>query len=57
MVKSDARRLKQTLLNLVSNAMKFTMQGSIVINVGYSFDKSHLEFIVKDTGVGISEND
>ncbi|MBC8079364.1 MAG: PAS domain S-box protein, partial [Gorillibacterium sp.] len=53
----DAARLRQVLLNLVSNAVKFTEQGSIEVNVkGIPCMKPRyltLEFTVKDTGIGI----
>jgi signal transduction histidine kinase/CheY-like chemotaxis protein len=54
---SDAYRLRQVLLNLVSNAVKFTRQGSISISpqieeIGQG--KGNLVVKVKDTGIGIS---
>ena len=58
-VVSDPVRIRQVLLNLVSNAMKFTFQGSIVIilRAGKATgpDTMLLEFCVKDTGVGIDK--
>jgi signal transduction histidine kinase len=48
---SDPTRLKQILINLTSNACKFTYKGSILI--GYTRANQHMEFFVKDTGVGI----
>ena len=53
----DVMRLRQIFVNLIGNAIKFTPQGEIVVNVecesrddlGY-----HLRFSVKDTGIGIS---
>lgn len=53
-IKSDPTRLRQILLNLVSNAIKFTDSGGITINVLYSGDASrNLRFEVIDTGIGI----
>ncbi len=49
----DDVRLKQILINLISNAIKFTEQG--FINFGYSLKNGNtLEFFVKDTGIGIA---
>jgi len=48
---SDQSKIKQVLFNLISNALKFTDKGSI--DFGYSSKKEHLEFFVKDTGIGI----
>jgi signal transduction histidine kinase/CheY-like chemotaxis protein len=52
----DPVRLNQILLNLVSNAVKFTEKGKITIAVnciGDSKDRVLMEFSVKDTGIGI----
>lgn len=50
----DETRLKQVIYNLVANAVKFTLQGSI--KVGYRrMDDSVVEFFVSDTGSGIPE--
>lgn len=52
----DADRINQILLNLLSNAMKFTDKGSISINIRASSKMRHgIEFSVSDTGSGISE--
>lgn len=48
----DPLRLQQILLNLVSNALKFTPQGEVVVEVGLA--GGGLRFAVKDTGIGIS---
>ncbi len=55
-LQSDRRRLKQALMNLVSNAVKFTDSGSIILKAGVSGDKN-LEMSVIDTGIGIREAD
>ena len=54
-LKSDAKRLKQVLINLVSNAMKYTNQGSITIVVKFDRISNQLNIAVKDTGQGIRE--
>lgn len=56
----DPHRLKQVLLNLVSNALKFTNQGEVVISVKVITqgpNKLQLEFIVRDTGIGMKEEE
>ena len=54
----DAIRLRQILVNLVGNAIKFTQQGSIDIDVEVIDTKKHapieLRFAVSDTGIGIN---
>ncbi|WP_138476796.1 hybrid sensor histidine kinase/response regulator [Dyadobacter bucti] len=53
----DSQRLRQILINLVGNAIKFTHQGEIFINVHFSkaIDAEHIElrFAIRDTGIGI----
>ena len=48
---SDKNRLYQVLLNFVTNALKFTSEGSIVID--YRINGNEVRFSVKDTGMGI----
>ncbi|KAL4448711.1 hypothetical protein ABPG74_012800 [Tetrahymena malaccensis] len=55
-VYSDKRRIKQILINLVGNALKFTERGSISIEYNLISDKNLVEIVVRDTGVGISES-
>lgn len=50
---SDEHKVVSVLTNLLKNAIKFTKEGSI--EFGYKKRTEHLEFFVKDTGVGISE--
>ncbi len=53
---SDAVRVKQVLLNLLSNACKFTTQGRITLMARRetSATGAHLSFIVNDTGIGMT---
>ena len=53
-VYNDRQRLKQILINLISNAIKFTEQGGIDIEVN-SLAKNSLEICVQDTGIGIAD--
>ena len=55
----DPVRLHQIILNLVSNAVKFTSRGSIIVSVRLlteDDEKVTVEFAVADTGIGIPEN-
>ena len=54
-VYGDAPRLRQVLINLLGNAVKFTEKGEVVLKFISSNDLS--TFIVSDTGAGISEED
>lgn len=51
----DPKRLHQALVNLITNAIKYTPQGKITIELKDTF--SALEIRVKDTGMGISSDD
>jgi signal transduction histidine kinase len=53
---SDHGRIKQVLINLLSNALKFTQKGSIKVKITETESKK-LKFVVCDTGVGIPLND
>ncbi|MES2888596.1 MAG: ATP-binding protein [Pseudomonadota bacterium] len=53
---SDPRLLRVVLDNLVSNALKFTRQGEVVVRLGVGADATHW-FEVADTGIGMSEAD
>lgn len=51
---TDSRRLQQILLNLLSNALKFTLKGEITLSI--TQENSCIKFAVSDTGIGISES-
>ena len=53
-INTDRNRLAQVINNFISNAIKFTKQGSI--NFGYQLKKDQLYFYVTDTGCGIPED-
>jgi signal transduction histidine kinase/CheY-like chemotaxis protein len=59
MIIADATRLKQVLINIISNAIKFTKKGSITINIELeetNEDDCIILFKVKDTGIGIASD-
>lgn len=59
-VKGDPARLKQIIINLAGNAIKFTEKGSVKIEIEQTAETDHditLRFSVSDTGVGISLED
>jgi PAS domain S-box-containing protein len=49
----DARRLRQVLLNLADNAVKFTAVGGVGIRVERAENPNHVRFAVADTGIGM----
>ncbi len=57
-VKSDSGRLKQLMLNLIGNAMKFTKHGEVDVRVTLAAttgDTSRVRFEIRDTGIGIEK--
>jgi signal transduction histidine kinase/CheY-like chemotaxis protein len=56
LLKGDSLRLEQVLLNLCSNAFKFTQQGAVTLIVALDKDEkfARVRFTVQDTGIGIS---
>jgi PAS domain S-box-containing protein len=59
LLKGDPGRLRQILVNLAGNAIKFTLHGEVVIAVkmvSESSDRVTMHFEVSDTGIGISED-
>lgn len=57
--RGDDLRIKQVLLNILSNAIKFTERGSITLEVGLDPDlaefEQYIRFVIRDTGIGISD--
>ena len=56
-LKSDRQKVKQIVLNLLSNALKFTPQGSVTIGAAYDRRSRSMAIAVSDTGVGIPAGD
>lgn len=54
-VRADHKRLRQILINLLANAVKFTDAGSIMMRLRYVHEIAHFE--IEDTGIGISDAD
>lgn len=54
-IASDPTRIYQVLLNLMSNALKFTHEGSVTVRIERVPEAEHLRFSVIDTGIGLSE--
>jgi PAS domain S-box-containing protein len=55
-IKSDRQKVKQILLNLLSNALKFTPTGSVTMSATYDARGRTVSVAVKDTGVGIPDD-
>jgi signal transduction histidine kinase len=56
-VRSDRAKVKQIVLNLVTNAIKFTPKGSVTVRASFLGRSGRLSISVADTGIGIAEAD
>ena len=59
LLNGDATRLSQILANLIGNAVKFTVNGGIIVTIKtrkIDIDKVDIEFTIHDTGIGIEES-
>jgi PAS domain S-box-containing protein len=54
-IRADEKRLRQILINLLGNAVKFTQHGGVTLKMGYH--NGNIRFQVEDTGVGIAAAD
>ncbi len=50
-INTDAKRVRQVLINLLTNGNKFTSKGAVY--AGYTLDEDFIRFCVRDTGIGI----
>jgi hypothetical protein len=57
-IKTDSVRVRQCLINLIENAIKFTKQGHVYMNVSMEYIEGapYIRFDIEDTGIGISED-
>ena len=56
-ISSDETKIRQIALNLIGNAIKFTESGSVAVSFALNKDDATLSIIVKDTGIGIAEEE
>ena len=56
-LRSDRQKVKQIVLNLLSNALKFTPSGSVTIRAAYDRRGKQMAISVRDTGIGIARED
>src|SRR5258708_26071755 len=56
-LRSDRSKVKQVLMNLLSNALKFTPLGSVTIASEYLLSTKQVRIAVADTGIGIAKKD
>ncbi len=54
-VRADEKRLRQILINLLGNAIKFTAQGRVTLRARYAREMAHIE--IEDTGPGLSAHE
>ena len=58
-VYGDDVRIRQIVFNIINNAIKYTREGKVTFDVRKTVknDRDYIEFIIKDTGIGIKEDD
>ena len=53
----DEIRVRQVMLNIINNAVKYTQEGGVTTKISFDKERSHLVIYVSDTGMGIKEED
>ena len=56
-LKGDEIRVRQVMLNLINNAIKYTHEGKVSVDVYYETASQMLQIVVSDTGIGIKNED
>jgi signal transduction histidine kinase len=56
-ISNDRAKVKQIVLNLVTNAIKFTPSGSVTVSARHEPSAKEIEIAVRDTGIGIKSED
>jgi PAS domain S-box-containing protein len=56
-IRSDRQKMKQVLINLLSNALKFTPEGSVKVQARFEEGTGMIHVAVQDTGIGIAPED
>jgi PAS domain S-box-containing protein len=56
-LKTDRQKVKQIVINFLTNAIKFTPHGAVDVRTGYAPDPDEISISVVDTGIGISSED
>ncbi len=56
-INADKRLIRQVLINIINNALKYTKTGDVTVTLMDTLDNQNIEIKVKDTGIGISEKD
>ena len=54
LVRTDGIRLTQILINLISNAIKYTQKGEVIVETELNKNNNTMTTIVRDTGVGMT---
>jgi two-component system sensor histidine kinase TorS len=55
-VMADLGKLRQVIINLINNAIKFTISGSVTLTISMAENLPHINFAITDTGVGIPKD-
>ena len=53
----DEIRIRQVMLNLINNAIKYTPEGSVSVDVSFDSEEQMLQVVISDTGIGIKNED
>jgi two-component system cell cycle sensor histidine kinase PleC len=56
-LRADRQKVKQILVNLLSNALKFTPTGSVIVSASFDAPAKEMRISVADSGIGIAEKD